>query len=96
MTVKTLPCIAVDCDVCDERFADDEGVYHLTTVAEFIELNADWDPDYRWLIQPDGYAVCPDDDQSHASVRESLKKHEPQPEIPGQLSVAEEGAHDGR
>lgn len=91
MTTKTISCIVLDCDVCGDRFEDDDGVYHLKTIGDFVEINADWDPDCRWLIQPDGYAVCAFDDESHASVREPLKPKLPLPEIPGQLSLIEDG-----
>lgn len=91
MSVKSVACLTLACDVCDERFEDDEGVYHLKTVAEFIEINNDWDEDYRWLILPDGTAVCPTDNEAHASVRALLAPRMPQPEIPGQVSVNKAG-----
>jgi hypothetical protein len=91
-------CITITCNVCGDRLVD---IYagctlhfdDLVEAVEAVETQDEWLGEHDWLIRPDGYALCPDDDRSHAAVRESFTTQPPAPQIPGQTRlVTETGA----
>jgi len=91
MTAKTVTCIEIACDICGDQLDPerDEGIRHFTSIADAIANEQEEDPEYAWLIQPDGYAICPVDDENgvHEAARAALKPTAPAPPIPGQTEI---------
>ena len=93
MTAKTVTSNGITCNVCGNDFEDeDNGIVLLfDKIGEAVGISGH----HEWIVHQDGFALCPDDDESHASVRESLTPAEPTPEIPGQLDLTAPAAADG-
>lgn len=91
MTAKTVTCTVIACDICgDELDAErDEGIRHYDSITEAINSEKDEDFEYAWIIQPDGYAVCPTDDENgvHEAARAALRPPPPAEQIPGQQQI---------
>lgn len=92
MTVTQHACITLACDVCGVKLDDEiEGyIPHFTTLQQARDYQSEWDDGAKWIILDDGYALCPDDDESHGSVRESLKPVVPVEQIRGQQEIPAE------
>jgi hypothetical protein len=81
----------ITCNVCGREFKHEmDPALYLDSAAEIAEYQAEWLAEYGWVLRPDGYALCPDDDRSHASARESLTTQPPAPQIPGRTELATE------
>lgn len=90
--IKTHSCLTVACNLCNETFTDDEdGIPHFDTIQEARDYQDAWGDEYQWTISDDGYAICSADDEEHVQARAALSAAELQPQVPGQLELAETG-----
>lgn len=90
MTAKTVTCIAIVCDVCDTEYdLEGEGfAQHFGSIEGAVKDLAD----DEWTVQPDGYAICPCDDEDHDAARAELAPKPPVEQIAGQGELVAAGA----
>lgn len=102
MTAKTVTCIEIACDVCGEHL-DDQGEgsrQHFDNVADAAKGYAPpqeqehWADE--WIVWPDGYSICPSDDDEHQAAREPLRPKPPVEQVPGQTALALAGTEAAR
>lgn len=86
MTITQHSCITLACNMCDAKLNEEfEGyIPHFTTVQQARDFQDAWDEGAKWVIQDDGYALCPEDDEQHAAARAALK---PAEQILGQQEI---------
>ncbi len=78
MTARQAVSFILACNVCGDDLPPQSGEQFSPTFADVrsaVAYTRDEHPD--WDVQPDGYAVCGTQDESHASVRETLPAPEP-------------------
>jgi hypothetical protein len=89
MTATTSTCIEISCNLCTWTLGEDgDGIEHFPTVEYAIQARSSTDPG-NWLITPDGYAICPAEDEDHDQARTELAPRLPASQIPGQQPIPE-------
>jgi hypothetical protein len=92
MTFKTTTCVALSCNTCGEFLNpwDDDGERHFDSADDAIQAARD----EGWIVWPDGFAVCPENDDVHRAAVAELMPPEFVPVCDGQAKIpfAENGA----
>lgn len=85
MTIKTITCHVIVCNVCGRQNDDDSAGY--TQHFDDPEHAAEDVRDCGWDATENGaQAVCDTDDDAHKAARLALLPPEPITQIPGQVS----------
>lgn len=84
MPIKTLTCVTVSCDVCEQPLEDFEDItVHCADAGEARVIARS----YRWNALSGGEFVCPERDDEHQAFLDQLLPPEPVIQISGQLAI---------
>ncbi|MEU4502623.1 hypothetical protein [Streptomyces sp. NPDC024089] len=88
MTIRRQDCYVVTCDICHAEYTDPETEQTVWwTDAAAAEQGVRRD---RWMVlAPDlpTRIICPEDDDAHRAIVDTLMPPEPVMQIPGQIDL---------
>lgn len=85
MTIKTVTCVELSCNVCGEHLdpGDDGVIGHYSTLAEAVSMATRAD----WIAHADGFAICDAEDEDHDAAINALMPPEFVPMCDGQTEI---------